>query len=134
IPLVAMDPIGAVAIGEKKAAIGQECKIGRHERVAPPTFGRFGVFILGIKPGVHWSAYIPDHLAFDRELGKVLQLLIPSDVEKLFLDLGAEFQAVPTALELTAERAHKSAIAVEDKNRRMLLQVFPSFMNDIKQP
>src|SRR5262245_66187928 len=46
--IVTMDAERAVTVREKEPAIGQEGIIGRHKRIAAPSFGGFGILALGI--------------------------------------------------------------------------------------
>ena len=123
---------GAVAVGEKESAVGQERVVGGHEGVATPTLRRLGVLVLRVESRIHRRAFFPDQFALEREFGEILQLLIAGHVEKLLPPLSADFETVTAALKLIAERAHEPALAIEHKNRRMILQIGSSFVDHVQ--
>lgn len=130
--VVAMDSPGAVAIGEKEAAIGKEGVVGGHEGVASPALGGYGIFVGFVDTGIHRSAFLPDWFAFEGELGEVFQLLVAGYVEELFVPFGNDFEAMTAALELVAESADEFAVAVEDENGGVVLLLFEAFVDDVK--
>src|SRR5882762_1714724 len=99
-----MDPVGAVAIRQVKSTVRQKCIVGWHKRVAAPAFRRVGVLAFGVNPGIHWRSLFPNLLTLERELGKILQLLISGHIKELFVALGANFQSMAPSLELVAKR------------------------------
>ena len=59
--------------------------------------------------------------------------MVGAHVKELLLTLGPHLDAVAAALELITEGANEFALLIEHKNGRMILQVLPTFMNDVQQ-
>ena len=131
--VITMDAVGAVAVGEEEAAVGEEGEVRGHEGVAAPAFLGRGVLVLGIEAGVHRGVLEPDEFALEGELGEVLQLLVAGDVEELLAALGADFQAVAAALELVAEGAHELALGIKDEDGRVAGLVLAALVDDVEE-
>src|SRR5258706_15213513 len=128
-----MDPVGAVAIREKKTAVRQKGVVGRHEGVAAPAFRWFGVLVFWINAGIHRRPLFPNLLSLESELGEILQLLVTGDVKELFVAFGADFQTMTAALELITESADEFPVLVENKNGGVILEVLAPFMDDVEE-
>ena len=129
-----MDVPGAVAIGEQEAAVVEEGEVGGHECVAAPAFHAHFVLVLFVNATVHRRVLFPNRLAFERELGEGLHLLVRAHIKKLLLALRAHLDAVAAALKLFAKGANEFAVRIKNKNGRMLFQVLPPLVDDVHAP
>ena len=131
--VVAVNVERAVPIDEQEPAVFKEGEVRRHEAVAAPDLGGFGVFLGRVLARFHRREFLPDRLAFQSQLGERLFHLVGADVQELFAAFFADLDAVAAALELLSERADELAGLVEDEDRGMVDEVFPAFMDDVEQ-
>ena len=128
-----MDAVGSVTIGQQKAAIVEKGEVGRHEAVAAPGSGWFGVLVFSIDAGFHRGVFLPDDLALEAHLGEGLQVLVGADVEELFPAFLPDLDPVTAALELLSKAPDVASLGVEDEDRGVVLLLLPSFVDDVEE-
>ncbi len=136
IGIVAMDAVSPVAIADEETAVGKKRDIRGDEPLAIPgvVLLRAGklVFALGIKSAFHRCALPPDLFALGVEFGEGTLLVVSADVQEVLSPFIADFQAMPTAVELFAEGPDELTLGIEDENRGIIREIDFAFVDDIQ--
>ena len=129
-----------VSVGEEKASVVEERKVGWQKCVSAPAWSALSlkphcigsILALSVDPAVHRGIFFPNRFPLERELGESLHALVCAKREKFLVSFLAHFQPVATSLKLLAKGPDEFAIWIEYENGRVVGLVATAFVNDIK--